>query len=538
MNRELYSPSRAARFYVPLLLQAFSQSLTYPLVGSIVSHGPDGVDGLTAFTLGQVILFMIGALSGGLLMTGMVFARTREGLASFRRLNYAMMGTLLLVQVLACVPPLDGLCFSHFLNLPPHLAEIARRTTLFGIVMQAGFFMRNVPLVVLFNAYASGEANAATIVRIAITLSFALAFPLLGWTGADWGLFALTAPVLVEWILSEKFAAKYRRRLEAGDAAPARTQFRFAMPLGIGAALLAVSPFVTAAFVGRAANATDMLAVHYVTLGIANPVLYAALRMQAVAIQFPPEWKGDRRLLKFAIVSGLVLGAIPLALSVSAIGDWYYGTCQNVPPRMLSAAKTASAFYLFVCVIQALRGRIEGLAALERKPQAVLAGQFSYFAVLACALAVMLPAGVAGWVMGVVSICLASASSAFTTGAWLAVSRKRSGGASGSEAEGVGNCDKGKLETVEIAGVKARVARSLWDRMRGLIGAPKPPAGEGLLILRCNSIHTFFMSYPIDATFLDRSGRPVKTVRNIPPWRPFVWGGFRAVQVLETAAKG
>ena len=77
-----YSPKAAARFYVPLLLQAFSQSLTYPLVGSIISHGPDGVKALTAFSLGQVIQFMIGALAGGLVMTGMVFAKTRGGLAA------------------------------------------------------------------------------------------------------------------------------------------------------------------------------------------------------------------------------------------------------------------------------------------------------------------------------------------------------------------------------------------------------------------------------------------------------------------------
>ena len=42
MTAVTYSPGRAVRFYVPLLLQAFSQSLTYPLVGSITSHGPDG----------------------------------------------------------------------------------------------------------------------------------------------------------------------------------------------------------------------------------------------------------------------------------------------------------------------------------------------------------------------------------------------------------------------------------------------------------------------------------------------------------------
>ena len=88
-------------------------------------------------------------------------------------------------------------------------------------------------------------------------------------------------------------------------------------------------------------------------------------------------------------------------------------------------------------------------------------------------------------------------------------------------------------ETVEIGGVKAEVARTLWARIRGLIGRRGLPAGEGLLILRCNAIHTFFMSFPIDAVFLDASDRVVKVVRGIKPWRPLVWGGWRAKKVLE-----
>ena len=94
------------------------------------------------------------------------------------------------------------------------------------------------------------------------------------------------------------------------------------------------------------------------------------------------------------------------------------------------------------------------------------------------------------------------------------------------------------METVEICGVTARVARTFAERAKGLIGTKSLPEGEGLLIKRCNAIHTFFMSFPIDATFLDGDGRPVKTVRGIKPWRPFVWGGWRARQVLETASKG
>ena len=57
-----------------------------------------------------------------------------------------------------------------------------------------------------------------------------------------------------------------------------------------------------------------------------------------------------------------------------------------------------------------------------------------------------------------------------------------------------------------------------------------------MLILRCNAIHTFFMSYPIDAVFFDRHDRVVKEVRGIKPWRFLVWGGWKAVKVLETAS--
>jgi hypothetical protein len=90
------------------------------------------------------------------------------------------------------------------------------------------------------------------------------------------------------------------------------------------------------------------------------------------------------------------------------------------------------------------------------------------------------------------------------------------------------------MDEAVVLGVKAKVARSFAERARGLIARPRPAEGEGMLITRCNAIHTFFMSYPIDATFLDRRGDVVKVVRDIRPWRFLVWGGFRATQVLET----
>lgn len=82
---------------------------------------------------------------------------------------------------------------------------------------------------------------------------------------------------------------------------------------------------------------------------------------------------------------------------------------------------------------------------------------------------------------------------------------------------------------------KLRVARSFWARFRGLMLVPGLPAGGGLLIERCNSIHTHFMRFAIDAVFLSAEGRVVAVSEAMPPWRI---GRFQrgACRVLELPA--
>jgi len=88
-----------------------------------------------------------------------------------------------------------------------------------------------------------------------------------------------------------------------------------------------------------------------------------------------------------------------------------------------------------------------------------------------------------------------------------------------------------------VNGVDAEVAETFGQRTKGLIGRCGLAPGTGMLVTRCNCIHTCFMRFPIDATFLDRKGNVVKAVRNIRPWRLWVWGGLRAVSVLETQSR-
>jgi hypothetical protein len=406
------------RFYIPLLLQGFSQSLAYPLVAGIVTHGKFGVDALTAFSQGQMVMFMIGAIGGGLITTGLVFAKTWMGYVAFKRLNALMMAALLSIQCAVAMPPFSGWIFSGLFNLPDELSHIASRTLLLGTLMNGLFFLRNVPMVVLFNNLDSAKANYATLIRLVVTFVLAVSFPKFNLVGPWWGLAALTFGVGVELVATWLFARPYvallpnRPKTKEAESLPnilrlTLEQFRFTLPLSLGGFLLMLSPIAIAAFVGRTVDPKDMLAIHYVSLGVANPVAFAALRMQTVAIKFPPEYVGDRRLLVYAVVAGLLLGIVPLVFSTHLIGSWYFGTYQNVPPRIVGTARLAVGLYSLITVVQTIRARVEGLAVLAKRPKVIMAGQIAYTVTLFTVCAILLPIGVPGWAMAVTAIYIA-----------------------------------------------------------------------------------------------------------------------------------
>ena len=80
---------------------------------------------------------------------------------------------------------------------------------------------------------------------------------------------------------------------------------------------------------------------------------------------------------------------------------------------------------------------------------------------------------------------------------------------------------------------EARAARSFWSRLVGLLGRSQLSPGEGLMLERCNSIHTAFMRFAIDAVYVDRSGRVLKTVSDLKPFRVsgVLRGGWSVIEL-------
>jgi uncharacterized membrane protein (UPF0127 family) len=82
------------------------------------------------------------------------------------------------------------------------------------------------------------------------------------------------------------------------------------------------------------------------------------------------------------------------------------------------------------------------------------------------------------------------------------------------------------------------VADTPLSRMRGLLGRSELEEGEGLLLRPTNSVHMFFMRFPIDVVFLDRELAVRKIVERLRPWRMAGCRGARAALELPAGTAG
>ena len=79
---------------------------------------------------------------------------------------------------------------------------------------------------------------------------------------------------------------------------------------------------------------------------------------------------------------------------------------------------------------------------------------------------------------------------------------------------------------------RCTVADNPLRRMRGLLGRDGLESGEGLLLRPASAVHTYFMRFPIDIVFLDRSLVVVGIADGVDPWKARSRKGAKAVLEL------
>ncbi len=91
-----------------------------------------------------------------------------------------------------------------------------------------------------------------------------------------------------------------------------------------------------------------------------------------------------------------------------------------------------------------------------------------------------------------------------------------------------------------MVAARVDIAASYWARFMGLMFRESLEQGCGLVLSPCNSIHMFFMRFPIDAAFVDDDGRVVRAIDSIKPWRmtSFVRGAKSVIELPAGTLRG
>ena len=70
-----------------------------------------------------------------------------------------------------------------------------------------------------------------------------------------------------------------------------------------------------------------------------------------------------------------------------------------------------------------------------------------------------------------------------------------------------------------VLGEAVELADTSEKRRVGLLKHARLEPGSGLWIVPCESVHTFFMKFPIDLVYLDKHRKVRKVKHAVPPWR-------------------
>jgi hypothetical protein len=350
-----------------------------------------------------------------------------SGLSKFRLVTLLTGLAVIIIQATLCTPTLAHWLFGKIISLPPAIEQPARITFLVSIPLQFLFFLRIPYFVVMYIGKATGKASLATIGRIILTALLSPLFCFLGLVGPVWAVVCLTIPVALEVLISRMLAGPFLNALKSSPAKPpgAREIFWFNLPLSVGGYFLSVSAIILAGFIARAPDPDRILPVYYLALGLANPMAFAATRIQTIVLAFPPRSGSDRRTLYFALAAGLVLGILPLGFSLPGLIEFYYVKLQMLNPQDLQLVRMTAVSLIFFPFSVAIRAQSEGLAAWQKKPLTVLAGQALFMATIITTGFTLLHMGVPGHLIGPVGLTLGSLMSSATMRIFLNRAKER-----------------------------------------------------------------------------------------------------------------
>jgi hypothetical protein len=396
-----------AFYFIPLALQAISQSITYPLVAAVAARGVGGTANIAGLAQASILLFFIASIGAGIFIAGMIFGKTAEGYRVHYKISLYTGITLSAIQAIICIPPVAHLVLGVIMGLPADMERAAYTTLLVSIPLQFVFAQRTPYMTTLFLHRATGRAYTATLGRIILTLILAYIFcsSSLDLTGPFWAVICQTIPIIFESIAMCLMARPFIRKLPHVGRTPAPKEIiSYAATFSLGQVFLSLSGYIIGSFASRAPHPETTLPVYYAVISLFNAVSFAATRISATVITFYEDISGRKTLKRFAFTAGSVLGLIPLIFIIPFLSRWYFIGVQQLSPEDIPLIVGTSLSLIFIPLTIAMRAYCEGKAAHLKKPVAILSGQAIYVAMITISSFFALSLGVAGNMIGAIAL--------------------------------------------------------------------------------------------------------------------------------------
>lgn len=89
----------------------------------------------------------------------------------------------------------------------------------------------------------------------------------------------------------------------------------------------------------------------------------------------------------------------------------------------------------------------------------------------------------------------------------------------------------------DVISTQATIARSMFQKARGLLGKMKMLPQEAMIFYHASSIHTFGMKFPIDVVFVKKSGKVHRICCSVKPSRMLFCISYATIELPANRTK-
>lgn len=368
----------------PLTLSWLMIIVEGPLIVALAARLPDAEINLAA--LGGIVRAMTFAIESPILMLLTASATLSKDIASYRRLRtYALwgIGILTVVHIVLTLTPAYYFITENLIRAPAEIIEPGRIGMMITIPYLAFVAYRRFNHGVLIRFGYSRVIAVGTFIRLASVLTImAAGLMIQSVSGVVVAALTMTVGVAVEAIFIElRVRPVLRNELRSALIVPLFSTaafLKFYIPLAATSMALFVMQPVISAVLSRMPDPILSLAVWPPVIGIVMLLGSPGTPIVEVVVTFLDHPAALSQLRRFTFFVTGVVGLLALAMAITPLSDFWFGSLSALKEPILGVAQQAFWFALLFPVMHILQGFYQGILTYSRQTRRVTEAVFLY----------------------------------------------------------------------------------------------------------------------------------------------------------------